>query len=237
VLDDEGVVVKIGDIMTKDVVTVERETPYKDVVELLVRANVSGLPVVDASGSLVGIVTEADLVSKEAFGGHRRRALAVLADVLSAREHHWATKATGSVAADVMTANVTVCGPDEDFRVVARRMLDRGVKRMPVVEAGKLVGMVSRQDMLGMFARPDDALAAEVSRVLTTHPNRPDDCHVHCTVDGGVVILSGDVRFAWDEPVVVSLVRNVEGVVDVVSHVHYREPDPRPAASWTFGVR
>jgi CBS domain-containing protein len=225
--------VKIADIMTKDVVSVGPRMAFKDVVECLVRSDVSGLPVLDDSGQLVGIVTEADVTSKEAYGGHRRRALAVLADVLSVRPHHWVTKSAGWTAADVMTRDVVVCGPDEAVRVVARRMLDCGVKRMPVVQSGELVGMVSRQDILRTFARPDDAIAADITNALATHPNRPDDCHVRCSVQGGVATLTGDVRYAWDEPVVVSLARDVEGVIDVASNIRSREPDPRPPA---FGI-
>jgi CBS domain-containing protein len=224
-------VVRIKDIMTRNVVSVAPETPFKDVIERLVQSDVSGLPVLDDAGQLVGIITEADVTSKEAYGGHRRRALGLLADVLSARPHQWATKATGWIASDVMTRDVAVCSPDERVRVVARRMLELGVKRMPVVQAGELVGIVSRQDVLRMFARPDAEIAAEITKVLATDLNRPDDCHVHCSVEGGVATLTGDVRYTWDEPVVVSLARAVEGVIEVVSQVHNREPDPRPAAT------
>jgi len=230
--------VKVRDIMTTDVVSVTPDTPYKELVETLVRADVSGLPVLDDLGRLVGIVTEADVVSKQAYGHHRRRALALLADVLSAREHHWVTKAIGSVAADVMTTNLVVCVPNDDVQVVARKMLGRGVKRLPVVEAGRLVGMVSRQDVLGAFARPDDAIAQDATQLLTTHPNRPDDCHVRASVEDGIVTLTGDVRYEWDLPVVVSLVRNIPGVIDVISQLHNREPNPEPStAPWMFGVR
>ncbi len=229
---------KVSDVMTTDVVSVTPGTTFKELVELLVGSDVSGLPVVEASGRLVGIVTEADVVSKEAYGGHRRRALAVLADLLSAREHHWVTKAAGSVASDVMTTNLVVCSPDEGVRVAARRMLERGVKRIPVVEGGSLVGIVSRQDILGTFARPDAAIAVDVAEVLASDPNRPDDYHVRSSVDGGVVTLTGDVRYAWDAPIVVAMVRDVPGVIDVINQLHNREPNPpSSAAPWGFGVR
>ncbi len=169
---------KIADIMTSDVVSVRPDASFKEIVERLVRCDVSGLPVVDDEGHLVGIVTEADVTSKEAYGGHRRRALALLADLLSAREHRWATKAAGWEAADVMTEDVVTCSPDDEVRVVARRMLERGVKRFPVVRSGELVGMVSRQDILRMFARPDDTIQAEITRALATDLNR---CTAPCT--------------------------------------------------------
>jgi CBS domain-containing protein len=230
--------VKVRDVMTTQLVTVTPDTPYKAIVERSVLGDVSGVPVVDSSGQLVGIVTEADLVSKEAYGGRRRRALALLADVLSAREHHWVTKASGSTAADVMTRNAIVCRPGDDVRVAARRLLESGIKRMPVVdETGDLVGIVSRKDILQAFTRSDDAIAADVGALLVTHPNRPDDCHVHYAVADGVVTLTGDVRYDWDKAIVVSLVREVEGVIDVMSQLHNREADPHGPSPWALGIR
>lgn len=228
---------KISDVMTGDVVTVTPDTPYKELVELLLASDISGLPVVDPSGALVGIVTEADLVSKEAYGGRRRRALALLADVVSAREHHWATKGVGSVAADVMTRDVLTCAPDDEVNVVARRMLLRGVKRIPVVSERNLVGIVSRQDLLKMFARSDAAIAADVERVLATGPNVLDDSHVLSSVEDGIVTMTGDVRYAWDVPIVESMVRKVAGVIDVRNDVHNREPNPEPVMPWMYGAR
>lgn len=225
---------KVRDVMTSEVISVRPETPFKTMIERLVQSDVSGLPVLDDSGGLVGIVTEADLASKEAYGGHRRRALALMVDVLAAPS--WLNKAFGWTASDVMTKDVVVCDPDEDVHVAARRMLERGVKRMPVVQSGAVVGMFSRRDLLAMLARPDEAIASDVTDVLTTHPNRPDGAHVHSEVESGVVTLTGDVRYEWDEPVVVSLVRDVDGVIDVVSRLHSREANPRPASRWGFGA-
>jgi CBS domain-containing protein len=227
---------KVSDVMTTNVVSVTPETPFKELVERSVECDVSGLPVVDATGTLLGIVSEADLMSKEAYGGRRHRALALLADVLSARDHHWVTKALGSAAADVMSSNPVVCHPTDDLRVVARRMLRHAVKRMPVVEGDKLVGIVSRHDLLATFARPDDAIAGDVGTLLTTHPNRPDDVHVHFTVAGGIVTLTGDVRHSWDRAILVSLGRDVQGVIEVVDQMHSREPDAPLLTPWTFGT-
>src|ERR1019366_482774 len=164
--------------MTTGVISVAPDTPYKDMVERLVRSEVSSMPVLDERGTLVGIVTEADLISKEAYDLRRHRALALLVDVLSAREHHWVTKAAGTVAADVMTKGVKVCHPDEDVRVVARRMLEERVKRMPVVDGGTVVGMLSRQDVLSILDRPDMAIATDIEQILNDDRNMPEDHNV-----------------------------------------------------------
>jgi CBS domain-containing protein len=98
----------VSEIMTAEVVAVTPETAYKDVIEALLDHGVSGVPVVD-DGMLVGIVTEADLLAGSAYDGDRSRALAVLADVLAAREHHWATKAGARTARDLMSRSVVSC--------------------------------------------------------------------------------------------------------------------------------
>jgi CBS domain-containing protein len=233
----KGAEMKVGDIMTTELVAVAPNTPFKEVVERLVRSDVSSLPVVDDRGKLVGLITEADLISKEAYGGHRR-ALSLLADVLSARDHHWITKAVGSVAADVMTRTVSGCRSDEDVRTAARRMLELGIKHMPVVDAGALVGIVSRHDILQMFDRPDGAIADDVQRVLSDSRNMPEDHHVRFFVEQGVVTLTGDVRHKWDMPIVVAMVQPVAGVIDVINRLHHREPNPRSSSSrWMLGVR
>ena len=138
-----------------------------------------------------------------------------------------------------MTKPVTTCQPSEDVRLVARRMLERGVKRMPVVDhRGALVGIVSRQDILRSLARPDDEIAAEVTRLLRTDPNRPDDHRVTSSVEDGRVRLTGDVRYAWDERIIVEMIRGVDGVIDVDSNLHHREPNPsRPKPPWMLGTR
>ena len=228
----------ISEIMSTDLVTVEPETSFKDVVQQMVRAEVSSLPVIDTTGRLAGLITEADLISKEAYAGRRRRALAVLGDVVAGHDTRWLDKAVGTVARDVMTTNVETCHPTDDVRVVARRMLEHGIKRLPVVEDGRLVGVVSRRDVLSMFDRPDDAIASEVQSLLRNPLYMPDDQHVRFSVSEGTVTLTGDVRYAWDEPIVVAAVREVAGVLDVVSELRHRERNPRVSTQpWMFGAR
>jgi CBS domain-containing protein len=229
---------RVQDIMTNDPVTVAPDAPFKEVVERMVRREVSSLPVVDAQGSLVGLISEADLICKEAYGGTHRRAIALLAGVFSARDHHWVTKAEGSDAAAIMTRRPVVCRPHEDVRTAARRMVQRGVKHMPVVQAGTVIGIVSRHDVLKMFDRPDDEIATEVHSVLSQDANMPDDFHIRSSVHQGVVQLVGDVRYAWDVAIVVSKLREIPGVVGIDCRLRHRERNPQPPAEpWIFGRR
>ena len=228
---------RVAEIMSTGLITVAPDTPFKDVVERLVRSGVSSLLVVDEEGKLIGLISEADLMSKEAYGGGRRpRAVALLADLLSGRDHRWATKAAGSTAADIMTTKVTVCRPHDGVQSVARRMLREGVKRMPVVEAAVPVGIVTRHDILAMFDRPDDAIAADVRMVLANDRKMPENHHVQVSVDDGVVTLTGDVQYEWDAPIVAGMVQQVMGVIDVVERLSPRHPNPRSSAKpWIVG--
>jgi len=153
---------RVQDLMTTAVVTVGPQTSFKQLVGVLLDNDVSGVPVVDREDRLVGIVTEADLLPKEAFGtGERRRVLRIVAELLAGDAPSLLAQAEGRTAADLMTERVSVANPEEDARHAAQRMLEHGVKRLPVVEGERLVGIVSRSDLLRAFTRdePDEALA------------------------------------------------------------------------------
>lgn len=140
---------KVRDVMTADVVTVGPTASFAEVVDCLLSHEISGLPVVDNGGRLLGIVTEADLVSKEAYGQRRRRALGLLADYFRGRDPQWVRKSAGLTAHELMTVVPDTAAPDEDIAEAARRMLERHHKRLPVVdEDGRVVAIVSRHDLL-----------------------------------------------------------------------------------------
>lgn len=213
---------KVRDVMTSAVITVAPETTFKEVAEQLLDYGVSGVPVVDGQGRLVGLVTEADLMSKEAFDTRHRRPLEA-AVALFTGDRRWMGKATGLTAAQVMTTDLVTARPDEDIRLAARRMLERGVKRLPVTEDGRLVGIVSRHDLLRLFHRPDTAIAAEIDTKLASPLHTPEDHQVTFSVQDGVVTLEGRVRTAGDIPVVEGMAWRVTGVIDVVSHLAFDE--------------
>ena len=218
---------KVEEVMTAPVVTVSPTTHYKEIVELLLAWDISGLPVVDFDGQLVGIVTEADLLPRQGYPHHRPRALVVVADVVSGREHDWTSKADGLTAGELMTTSVLSCSPDDDVQAVARRMLDQGIKRLPVVGDHQLIGIVSRRDLLATFDRPDDQIALEIRSMLAGPRCLPEGHHVKAEVREGLVILTGDARCRGDAQVIATAVGRVRGVIDVVDRLRWREPGPK----------
>lgn len=216
---------KVRELMTHKVITVRRETPFKDVVEKLLRHDVSGLPVVDEHNRVLGIVTEADLVSKEAYGT-RRRPMQMLADRLTG-DARWTHKAAGLTAESLMTPRPFTIGPDDEVTFAARRMLEHRVKRLPVVDTDNwLVGMLSRHDLLKIFDRLDWVIAVDLRDRLGSALYAPANHEVTFTIDRGVVTLQGTVLYPNDRPVVEGLARNVAGVVAVESNIVAREPEP-----------
>jgi CBS domain-containing protein len=218
---------KVRDVMTTTVVTATPDTPFPDLVDRLLHHGVSGLPVVDDRGHLVGIVTEADLVSKEAYGGHRRRVLELLADLVAGGETRWAIKGKGRTAAQVMSREVETARPGEDIRSAARRLLEHRLKRLPVVDDGMLVGIVSRTDLLRALHRSDDDLARDVAHMLADPLRAPEKHAIEASVADGIVTLRGTVLFPIDLPVLNAMVWQIPGVVDVRNEATGREPNPR----------
>lgn len=217
---------KVKDLMTTEVFTVTPEAPFKEVVETILRHDVSSVPVVDNYGRLLGIVTEADLMSKEAYEGRRRRPVQVMADVLTG-DSRWIQKAHGLTAKSVMTSRPFTIRAGDDATFAARRMLEHRVKRLPVVdEDNHLVGILSRHDLLRLFDRSDDEIRFDLENRLASPLFAPDQHNVTFTVDQGVVTLQGTVLYPGDRPVVEGLARDIPGVVAVDIRVEAREPEP-----------
>lgn len=218
---------RVAEVMTPDVVTVTADAPFKQVVTTLVDQDISALPVVDEDGVAVGVVTEADLMRRATHGGRRRRALEVVAEHLAGREPAWLLGTAALSAGELMTSPPVTVRPEEDLRVAARRMQERGVKRLLVVDAtGRLVGVVSRHDVLQLFAAPDDEVADAVAARLVDIRWVPEDIDVRSHVRDGVVRLDGTVLHPSDRRVVEAAVASLAGVVAVDSHLEAREPEP-----------
>ena len=214
----------VGDLMTDTVVTVGEDARYKEIVETLARHAVSAVPVVDAEDRVVGIVSEADLLHKLEFVG-----LAPHVHLFEGkRRRSGRAKADADTARGLMTSPAVVIGPTESLPAAAELMDVERVKRLPVVDsAARLVGILSRQDLLRTYLRDDAAIRQEVidevlDRTLWIEPET-----VTVGVQRGIVTLGGTVDRRSTVPMAVHLVGCVTGVVDVVSHLTYQYDDTR----------
>lgn len=146
----------VADVMTRDVLTVTPETGVQEIARLLWSRGISGVPVVDADGALVGIVSELDLLVRNA-NLHIPQYLRVLDIMIPLGNKHEfedeLRRALGATAADVMTDRVITVEPETDLADAATLMMDRDVNRLPVVAAGRLVGIISRADFVRLLAQ------------------------------------------------------------------------------------
>ncbi|WP_372404373.1 CBS domain-containing protein [Streptomyces luteireticuli] len=213
----------ISQVMTAEVVTVEPRTPLKEVARTLARHGIGGVPVVEPDGTVLGMVTETDLVLRNVPDGEpatRHRGL-------GERRYHRRIRHDGArTAGMLMSAPARTIGPERTVVDAARAMADHGVGRLPVVDdEGRLVGIVTRRDVLGVLRRPDTDIRAEVIdevvvRALWLAPHL-----VGVDVRDGVVMLSGTLERRSEAATAVRLSRQVDGVVAVVDKLRYREDD------------
>ncbi len=203
------------EIMSRPVITVRPDTPVRDIVTLMLRFGISGLPVVDADGRLLGIVSEADVIVKEEAPRPSPPALAWHGRSLwLERRVNRYRKAVGTTARDLMTENVVTAGDETSVRDLAHLMLSRGVNRIPIVTDGRVVGIVTRADILKVFTRSDDALVAAAKDALV-HDLWIDPTPLAITCANGVLTVSGQVDRRSDRDLVLKWLRSIDGVVGV----------------------
>jgi CBS domain-containing protein len=214
---------RVDDLMTREVVSVSPEATLKEVAAKLVEYRISGLPVCDPDGTVLGVVSEADILYRERGPAEREGLLARLFEEGLATE---TKKAAARTAGEAMsTPPITILG----YRTVstaARTMLEHRVKRLPVVDiGGHLLGIVTRADLVRAFVRTDEELEREireevVERTLWSGPNT-----VEVVVKGGEVELTGEVETDGDLDLLERLVAQVPGVVEVRASVTTRSED------------
>jgi len=215
----------VRDIMTREVVTIGPEADLRDVAAVLIDNSISGLPVCGVQRELLGIVSEADILTKEGGPREESRLLRrIRATSASAR------KARALKVKDAMTAPVVTISPYASVAEAARRMSDLGIKRLPVVKDGELVGIVSRTDLVRAFVRSDAEIAQEIKEDIlrrTLWLEVPEAVQVH--VERGAVRLSGQVETATDAVLLQRLVARVPGVVAVDGELGWRFDDDERA--------
>lgn len=199
----------VRDVMTTTVVSVRKDASFKEMAAMLRSRRISAFPVLDAADRVVGVVSEGDLLVKEAV-------LAEGTSLLAALRHVGEDgKAKGVTAGDLMTHPAVTIGPDVQVADAARLMYDRRIKRLPVVsDSGRLVGIISRSDVLAVFSRPDAEIRHEVAdRVLPDLVADPSGFEVR--VRDGIVTITGTPLTEQATHSLLDAARHVPGVVAV----------------------
>lgn len=212
---------RVRDVMTTNVITVDRITPYKEIARLLTEHRISGMPVLMMGRHVAGVVSEADLLAVE-----DRPARLARADAASGHRRlvRRGRRMPALVAGDLMTSPPVTIHPDATIPGAARVMNASHVRRLPVVdEDGKLMGIVSRRDLLSVFLRPDRDIEEDAKAVLD-EILLADPSETRVLVRNGVVTLYGTLTPAEGRqqdlvPVAIRLLWDVDGVVDVVNHI------------------
>ncbi|WP_424532039.1 CBS domain-containing protein [Sphaerisporangium viridialbum] len=219
--------------MTTEVASVDEDTPFKDIAEMLIARQVSAVPVMNVKGHVVGVVSEADLLRKEEFRdqfyreGYRPPLRARVRDQISRQGRNAEGKARGETAVDLMTTPARTAKPDTTVVTAARLMDEHGVKRLPVTDdEGRLVGVVSRHDLLKVFVRSDEEISREVREDVLTRSLWIETSSIKVATRRGVVTLTGHMRLRGEAEIAVRLTQRVNGVVDVIDEIGCENDTP-----------
>jgi CBS domain-containing protein len=189
----------VRDVMTTGVVTVRPDTPYRVIAAMFREHRVSGFPVTAADGTVIGVVSESDLLA------------------LAAGRHHRGHRADDqATAGDLMTCPAVTMSPDDPVQTAARVMHSHRLQRLPVVDRDRrLVGIVSRSDVLSVFRRSDEEIGREITQDVIADGFFTDPARLIVTVHNGIVTLEGEPGSAVLGAGIAGQVEHLEGVVAV----------------------
>jgi CBS domain-containing protein len=227
----KGVTMRVEELMTSPVVTVSPQTPLKTVAHLLVENGIAGVPVCDEDGRVVGVVSEGDIVARERgehAAGRRSRLLPWLLDPAAALP---AVKLEARTAGDAMTSPAITIESWQTVSDAVAIMLDRDVERLPVLRDGRLVGIVTRADLVGAFSRSDEEIEHEIREEVLLRSFWVQDDDIQLTVRNGEVALTGVVESELMTELVPEAIRRVPGVVAVETKLRAR-PAPHEVTSY-----
>src|SRR5690242_5033150 len=211
----------VRDVMTAKVVAVRRDAGFKQIVDVLAEFEVSALPVIDRELHVLGVVSEADLLHKVEFAGQDTHVKLLE----GTRRRSAKSKATGETAEELMTAPAVTIGPDATIGEAARLMEAKRVKRLPVVENGVLVGIVSRRDLLRPYLRPNSAIRTDIETDVLEHTLWVEPGTIDVLVERGRVTLRGRTDRRSTARIAVRLASAVDGVVAVVDELTWEFDD------------
>ena len=225
----------VADVMTKNVISVTSETTIADAARLLLQHRISGLPVLDPEGAVVGIVTEGDLLRRTETGTERRHARWLEFLISPGRLAREYANANARKVGEVMSGEVVTVTPQDSLTEVVRLMEHHHVKRLPVIEAGRLVGIISRANLvralLDDLSKPagdgasvgDAQISAHILAAIAKQPWGPR-ASVDVRVKAGVAELYGSITDERERTALQVLAENTPGVIAVRDHLVWVEP-------------
>ena len=230
-LEDVIAMMTVGDVMTRSVVSVRSWTPLKEVAQLLIERRISGVPVVDDNGALLGIVSEGDfLVKEQGAQAIRHRPLAwIFGESRASRSIR--AKIEAVTAGEAMTTPALTIASGRHIAEAAAVMTSRGVNRLPVVDDGRLVGIVTRADLVRAYVRSDDELAATIRDDVLLRILWLDPAQFTVAVRDGVASIRGRVERRSTAEMIERAVGMVPGIVDVEPDLSWAVDDSRDEPS------
>ena len=231
---------KVGDVMTGAVVSVPPSMPLRDLARLLSERGISGVPVVNERGDVVGVVSETDLVAKHGSTPLSRRT--PLDWLFGEPPDAWQQRVrVATTVEQAMTAPPITVNVDRPVHEAVALMLGRGVNRLPVMEAGRLIGIVTRADLVRAYVRQDDEILRTVRENVIEHTMWLDPDELTIEVREGLVRIAGTVDRRSTATILEKLIRLVDGVDGVANYLTWefddssiqpgRTDDPEPGAA------
>jgi CBS domain-containing protein len=216
---------KVSDIMTTNVFTVPVDMPLKQVATRMLEYGISGLPVVDEEQSVVGVLSETDILFKERTAPKRDGLVDWL---MHYGEDPPAAKLNARTAGQAMTSPAVTITPRRSVADAAELMLEVGIDRLPVVDAGQLVGIVTRADLVRAFTRGDEEIELEIRRDVLLAKLWLEPGEVKVQVKDGYVTLEGRIDDEGVAEQILNCTQRVPGVVSVEPRLTWPDaPAPR----------
>jgi CBS domain-containing protein len=222
----------VAALMSTNIVSVLPSTTLADAVRIMIANRVSGLPVLESDGRLVGMITEGDLLRRTELESEGKQPSWLKVFLMPARVAADYVATHGRHVSEVMTPNPIAISPTTDLAEVARLMLHKHVKRLPVLEAGRMVGIISRSDVLRALARklvevPEERTDEEIGAYIKNeiaHAKWAPKSSIKVEVKEKVVNLEGTIFSDEERQAVIVIAENAPGVKEVQDHLIFVDP-------------